>query len=274
MPELAEVEVVRRNLEKWWLGRPAREVRLLDSKSLKQGSLRELEAAFLTPLEALSRRGKYLTAHFESGDAVVFHFRMTGKIVLSETPEPRFARLAWLIDGVGWGVFKDQRRFGEVHLLGPGGLAAYEPLMKMGPEPEDLTLEELRAKISDRKMLKSALLDQAVVAGVGNIAVSELFWRCGIAPESRGGDLSEAQWEALVVEMPRYFDEVIERSMADEIDYIGEAGGGENIFDVYGHQGEPCPRCGEPIALSRVAGRSSYFCPPCQGGGQPEEATA
>lgn len=264
MPELAEVEVVRRNLESWWLGNQGKEVRILDQKLESVPGASRLESLLLQAPQRLFRRGKYLFAEFADG-VVLFHFRMTGKITLSEIPEPRFARLAWLVEPSGWLVFKDQRRFGDVEVLSWEEYEAYEPLLRMGPEPEDLTVEDLQSRISKRKMLKSALLDQSVVAGVGNIAISELFWRSKIPPEARGADLSLQSWENLVLDMPAYFQEVIEQSMADEIDYLGEAGNTENIFAIYGREGEPCPRCAESIQKSKVGGRSSYWCPACQG---------
>ncbi|WP_230469674.1 Fpg/Nei family DNA glycosylase [Lujinxingia vulgaris] len=263
MPELAEVEVARRNVAGWWEGEAAAEVRLLDAKVLKKGSARELEEAMLRPLVAMRRRGKYLWAELEGGHAVMFHFRMTGKITCETTPQPRFARLAWRVDKTGWLTFKDSRRLGHVEVLAPGELERYDALLRMGKEPHDITVDELREAASDRRQLKSALLDQGVVAGVGNIAISELFWRLQLPPEVRCGELSQAQWEALVEEMPRYFDEIIARSMADEIAYMNEAGG-ENIFEVYGRKGEACPRCEEAIERVKVAGRSTYFCPACQ----------
>ncbi|WP_158542802.1 Fpg/Nei family DNA glycosylase [Lujinxingia litoralis] len=264
MPELAEVEVARRNVERWWQHRCAREVRLIDPKVLRDATPRELEDALGRRLVAMHRRGKYLWAELEGGFALMFHFRMTGKITCEDSPEPRFARLAWRIDEAGWLVFKDPRRLGHVEVLGPGELDHYDALQRMGPEPEDATAAGLKAACSARRLLKSALLDQSVVAGVGNIAISELFWRLKLPVEVRCGELDDAQWEALAKEMPRYFDQILQRSMADEIAYLNEAGG-DNIFEVYGREGEPCPRCQAPLKVARVAGRSSYYCPTCQG---------
>lgn len=264
MPELAEVEIIRRNVERWWSGRDVVDVRVLDPKILKNASVLELEEALKKKLIGMRRRGKYLWAELAGGQAVVFHFRMTGKLICSDIPEPRFARLVWRINGVGWLIFKDQRRLGEVWLLEPGELSRYRPIVEMGPEPEDLTAERLKEACSGRRMLKSALLDQRIVAGVGNIAISELFWRLRLRPAVRCGELSVLDWEALVEEMPRYFDEILVRSDSAEVHYFGESGA-ENIFDVYARAGEPCPICGGMIEKTKVAGRTSYFCPECQG---------
>ena len=264
MPELAEVEVVRRNLESWWQGRGASQVRLLDEDLLRETEPEDIRQVLSTPLERPERRGKYLLCKFRSARAVVFHFRMTGKIIRCDEPDPKYARLSWYVDGVGWLVFKDQRRLGHARLFDESELDEYEPLQKMGPEPEDVTVAHLRDACSGRRMLKTALMDQSIVAGVGNIAISELFWRLRFSPDVTCGELSDDDLERLVEQMPRYFDEIIEKSMADEVMYVEEAEM-TNIFEVYRREGEECPRCGTAIEKRRVGGRTSYFCPRCQG---------
>ena len=263
MPELAEVEVVRRNLETWWQGRAASQICIIDEDLLEDTAPDDLEEALLRPLKHPHRRGKYLICHLDGGQSVVFHFRMTGKIICCDEAEPKYARLSWHIPTVGWLVFKDQRRLGRAQLFNEEELADYEPLRKMGPEPGELTVEYLRQKCSDRRLLKTALLDQSVVAGVGNIAISELFWRLRFAPEVKCGHVDDDEMKKLIDEMPRYFDEIIARSMADEVMYVEEANM-QNIFQVYRRDGEQCPRCGAPIDKKTVGGRTSYYCPQCQ----------
>ncbi len=263
MPELAEVEVARRNVERWWKGHGATEVHILDDKLLVATDPDALVEALTKPLERMRRRGKYLIAELEGGHAIVFHFRMTGKIVCSEQETARFARLAWYVPQSGWLLFKDQRRFAHLQLFEPGALQGYAPLARMGPEPHALTPELLRERLAKPRLLKAALLDQAVVAGVGNIAISEVFWRVKIAPDANVSELTEAQIAALAADLPVYFDEVIAKSMADEIIYLEERSA-ENIFEVYGREGEPCPRCKTPIVRLRIAARSTFYCPTCQ----------
>lgn len=262
MPELAEVEIVRRNLADWWTT-PASEVRLHDEALLTRGAPELLHELLTSEAPTMDRRGKYLIARFSADRALIFHFRMTGKIVRSPDPEPRFARLAW--DGADeWLVFKDSRRLGHVEVFDTGGLADYEPLLKMGPEPYGLSGEELAAQLSPRRRLKDALLDQSVIAGVGNIAISEVFWRLKLAPDIKAKSLSQDQIDALAEELPRYFDELMEDQMDDEVIYLGE-GKAENPFAVYGREEEPCQRCDTPIERVVIGGRSSYYCPTCQG---------
>lgn len=265
MPELAEVEVVRRNLERWWVGRRASKVCVFDDALLEQGDADELREAMGSRLDDASRRGKYLIGRFATAQSVVFHFRMTGKIIRCDDAQPKYARLAWRIDDVGWLVFKDQRRLGVVEVFADErNLRNYEPLRRMGPEPEDVTVDHLRGACSDRRMLKTALLDQSIVAGVGNIAVSELFWRLRFTPEVKCGQLTDEDLARLIAEMPTYFDEIIDKSMGDEVMYVDEAEL-DNIFSVYRRAGQACPRCETVIEKKRVGGRSTYFCPRCQG---------
>ena len=260
MPELAEVEIVRRNLEGWWT-EPASEVRLLDDELLVRGDPQTLRGLLTSQPPEMGRRGKYLLAGFDDG-AIVFHFRMTGKIVLAHQPEPDYARLSWRVDP-GWLVFKDRRRLGRVEVFEDDAIDDYEPLTTMGPEPWDLTGELLRDRLSQRRRLKDALMDQSSIAGVGNIAVSELFWRLKLPPDAQVSDLDDDDFEALAAEIPTYFDDIIDREMADEVTYV-EEDSSANPFDVYGREGGPCPRCGTEIAREKIAGRSSYFCPQCQ----------
>lgn len=263
MPELAEVEVVRRNMADWWT-RPASDVLLHDEKLLTRGTLEDLTAVLESAVPTMDRRGKYLIARFPDRRAIVFHFRMSGKIVKCPEPDPRFARLAWNATEGGWLVYKDSRRLGHVDVLGPGEIEAYDPLVRMGPEPQDVDADLLKSRLSPRRRLKDALMDQSVVAGVGNIAISEIFWRLRLRPDIGVRELHDEQMRELASEIPKYFDEIIDAQLADEIVYIGEGNDEENPFDVYGREGEPCPRCGTAIQRQTIGGRSSYYCPKCQ----------
>ncbi len=264
MPELAEVEVVRRNLEAWWAGRGADRVELVDPKVLKEGDEERLEASLLATLKAAHRRGKYLIAEMEQRGWLVFHFRMTGKIVRRPSLEDcDYARLGWRLGPEEWLAFKDARRLGGVRWFEEDPRQNYDPLVRMGPEPEAVTVEDLRAAGTDRKMMKTALLDQEVVAGVGNIAISELFWTLKWPPRVRLGDLRDKDLQEMVAAMPPYFEAVLQASMGDEVHY--QSGGGDNIFATYGREGEPCHRCGSAVERAKVGGRSSYYCPACQG---------
>lgn len=266
MPELAEVEVARTRVERWWAGRAAEDVRVHDPEVCSGVEPEELEEVLMGTVEAVRRRGKYLIVDFEGEDThAVFHFRMTGKITCHDQPSRRFTRLSWLVPEVGWLVFDDARRLGGLVLVEGDPEVTHEPLAQMGPEPHELADgEALAARLgASRRRLKGALLDQSIIAGVGNIAISELFWRCELPPLIKCHELTAAQRDALVTEMPAYFDWLVEDQMADEIIYLGE-GKATNPFSAYGREEEPCPRCQTPIARATFGGRSTYYCPACQ----------
>ena len=269
MPELSEVEASRRQVALWWRTACA-ELVLHDPKLLPPEAFAALKQGLQSggPLE-VRRRGKVLIVQLEAGHMLV-HYRMTGKIVRSPVPQAKGARLAWRPQGADhWLVFCDVRRFGTVAWLPRGERPelASSLLARMGPEPHDVaTADELGARLGSgsRRTLKAALLDQSVIAGVGNIAISELFWRCKLAPGIRVHELSHASCGQLAQEMPRYFDWLTELQVSQELAYLNEGGQVENPFSVYAREDAACPRCQASIARVKVAGRSSYFCPVCQ----------
>lgn len=259
MPELGEVEIVRRNLEKWWVNQSAKQIVILDGEVFSSGQER-FETTMAQVAAKAGRRGKYLFVTFDNKNVIVFHFRMTGKITLEASPNTRFTRVAWQVDD-GWLCFKDARRLGHIDVFSAEEFQNYQPIERMGPEPFDITGAQLRER-AGKRILKSALMDQSVIAGVGNIAVSEVFWRLRIAPDILASQLTDDQWDDLASGLSDFFSEVIESDAADEIEYVNQ--GGPNTFDVYGRLGEPCPRCGAVIARLKISGRSSYYCPVCQ----------
>lgn len=262
MPELGEVEIVRQNLIRWWVNKSAKDVTLVDTAALTQGEPEEFIRVLSSPCVGVRRRGKYLILEFSDDHAVIFHFRMTGKIAPCTGVDDRFVRVAWTLED-RWYGFMDARRLGHVELFLAGELQNYGPLIRMGPEPEDIDGATLQKNVGKRG-LKNALLDQRVIAGVGNIAVSEVFYRQGLPPTAKGSDLvGSLAWDNLAKAIAEFFDEVIEEQSSDEVIYLNQ-GALENPFDVYKREGLPCVRCGQLIRRDKVAGRSSYFCPSCQ----------
>ena len=267
MPELAEVEIARRQLRAWWQGRRAERIIIHDAKLL---DAERAERWLTTCLRQIERRGKHLILAFDEDRYALLHLRMTGKIVSGEERAPRGARLSvYFHDDAPPLHFVDTRRLGTLQLFRGHPRDQHEALRAMGPEPYDLPNgQALSSKISPKRRLKSALLDQKVLAGVGNIAISELFWQVGLHPEVLAGEVTAPQWQALVKAMPPYFDSLINAHPIErEIDYVNQ--GAErpvaSPFQIYAHEGEPCPRCLKAsIERVKVSGRSSYFCPSCQ----------
>lgn len=263
MPELPEVEIVRQNLETWWSGRAADRVVIHDEKLIGGAEPEAVVAQFQQPLREPVRRGKYLSGIFEDDSVAVFHFRMTGKIIRAEGPDPEYARMAWRVSPGEWLVFKDPRRLGQLDCCTPEEFDAYPAFEKMGPEPLDLSGEDYAELFSERRLVKSSMLDQQTVVGLGNIATSEVMWRVGLPPRAKGGDLDEQDWADFADAVRGWARDVLDAEAGEEVEYLAE-GRDDNPFAVYGREGEPCPRCGATIDRVDVSGRSTYFCPNCQ----------
>lgn len=258
MPELGEVEIARKHLQSWWTD-AASTFHLIDAKVLKSGEPADLERQISQTPRAFKRRGKQLWVEFADGPHLAFHFRMTGQIVRTTGPDERFSRIAWQV-GDYWLHFVDPRRFGYVEVWTDSERDA--ALAKLGPDPHAADPKLIREKAGARQ-LKAALLDQSVIAGVGNIAFIEVMWRLGLHPEIKGSQLSKAEWSRLIQAFVDFFDEVVERDFSPEqgrIDYVNT--GGTNPFEIY--QQDLCPKCSGGIERLVQGGRSTYFCPRCQ----------
>lgn len=262
MPELGEVEIARKHLQSWWTD-AASTFHLNDAKVLKSGEFTDLERQIAQTPKAFKRRGKQLWVEFADGPHLAFHFRMTGQIVRTTSPEERFSRIAWQV-GEYWLHFVDPRRFGYVEVWTDAERDA--ALAKLGPDPHDADPLLVR-KDAGKRQLKAALLDQSVVAGIGNIAFIEVMWRQGLHPESKADQLNKTQWQSLIQAFVDFFDEVVGRDLSPEqgrIDYVNT--GGTNPFEIY--QQDQCPKCSTGIERLVQGGRSTYFCPRCQRSGR------
>ncbi len=264
MPELPEVETYRTQLEPRLLGRTFERVEILDHRlTLPLDPVEveeELQGERVTSVE---RRGKYLVIRFDSGLALVVHLRMTGGF--PEAPASHERAVIHLDDGNGI-VYRDVRRFGTWHVLAPPELAGYLDT-RLGPEPlgPRFTTRFLAERLAGRRApLKALVLDQRVVAGLGNIYADEALWHARLHPLRRGGELGPDELAALRRGIRHALRRGIARQGADLGDGAYAAGSMQDEFRVYGRDGEPCPRCREAIEKTRVAGRGTHFCPTCQ----------
>ncbi|MBI3948091.1 MAG: bifunctional DNA-formamidopyrimidine glycosylase/DNA-(apurinic or apyrimidinic site) lyase [Armatimonadetes bacterium] len=269
MPELPEVEVAARNLRQWMVGEVVAGVEAPDEKVLAAGTGAEWEAALCgRRCLGVARRAKYLLMDFEGGHTVVAHLRMTGKFVLvpAGESEPAYVRFRFLLTDGRRVLFRDMRRFGRAWLLPTAAVAAMPELAKLGPDAylEPLGPRELaeRARRS-RRPVKTWLMDQTVIGGLGNICASEILFRARIAPERPADSLADEEIERLAAAIPDYLEWAIRAQSGPEIIYIAERRDA-NPFAIYGHGGEPCPRCGAALARKVIAGRSTFSCPVCQ----------
>jgi formamidopyrimidine-DNA glycosylase len=274
MPELPEVETIRASLAPGLAGRTFSRVRIDDAR-LTRPEPPEVVAAELEGerVADVRRRGKYLIVAFESGRHLLVHLRMTGN-VLHPAPDgyrddPHVRAVVRLDDGSDV-IYRDVRRFGTWDLLEPGDLEAYFAARRLGGEPLErgFTAKSLGAALSGRRApVKAALLDQRAVAGVGNIYADEALWYARIHPLTPAGHLGEAEVAALRDGIRKALRLGIRRQGATLRDYRGADGSRgrmQNEFRVYGREGEPCERCGTPIAKTRAGGRGTWYCPTCQ----------
>lgn len=268
MPELPEVEIAARQLREWLIGRRVTRVVCADERLLAGASEAEWNAALAgRQLQAVRRLGKFLFLDFAGETTAIAHLRMTGRFRRepATAPPPRGARLFLYDDGEQRVTFVDPRRLGTFRVVTTAaalaGLALGPDALLAPPTPDRLR-EITRGRTAS---IKSVLMDQRHLAGLGNIGAGEILFRAGIAPDLPAGRLTEEQIERLAHEIPEYLRAAIAAQANREAIYLGERGA-VNPFALYGRAGEPCPRCGTPVRRRTIAGRSTYFCPSCQSG--------
>lgn len=273
MPELPEVETTRRGL-----------ALKLEGRRITRIEARRPDLRFPLPknfaktilgrrVEALERRAKYILIRLEGGLVWIIHLGMSGRMVL---------RAGWPNDigphdhvifatDEGWAAtFNDARRFGMMDLVPADKLAEHRLLKGLGPEPLDdgFTPAVLAAALKGKKTpMKAALLDQAVVAGLGNIYVCEALFRAGIDPKRLAGSVKLEKLAKLVQAIKAVLREAIKAGGSSLRDYVqsdGELGYFQTRFRVYDHEGEPCRVCGAPIKRIVQSGRSTFYCGHCQ----------
>ncbi len=273
MPELPEVESVRRQLEPVLAGRRFDRVQIGDPRLVRPHEPAEV-AAELTGerVAAVERRGKYLIVRFESDRALLIHLRMTGSLLHgpagSLPPDPHRRAVVSLDNGSDV-MYRDVRRFGTWLVLERGELEPYLTA-RVGDEPLDalFTAANLGERLAGRRTsLKAALLDQRTLAGLGNIYADEALWRARLNPLRPAGGLERAELRRLHRGIRAVLEDGLARQGSTLRDYRlpdGSDGSMQHEFRVYGRDGEPCDRCGTPIVKTRVAGRGTWYCPSCQ----------
>jgi formamidopyrimidine-DNA glycosylase len=272
MPELPEVEVIRRGLAPRLVGRRFLSVQVGD-RPLRRASSPEDLARWLCGrhLERLRRRGKYLIFQMEGGVTLLIHLGMTGRLLLGDLchREPHVHLVFTLDDGLTL-YFQDVRRFGQVLVFPPGEPLA--PLRQVGREPfsRRVTADWLAEKARGRvRPIKNFLLDGRILAGIGNIYACEILFAAGLHPSTPAGELTLDDWGRVLHETRRILKLAIRQGGTTVNDYLNSHGG-TGLFQValmaYGRAGEPCRRCGGAIERLVQAGRSSFFCPCCQPG--------
>lgn len=275
MPELPEVETIRRQLDPRLVGRTITRARVSDPL-LTAPLLPEAFEATVTgrTVTGLGRRGKYLLATLDGDDILCLHLRMTGRLHWRAGPLPegeeRFLRALFTLDDGATITFGDQRRFGRAWLIPAGTDQDAYWHGRVGPEPLDdaFTAERLGALLRGRRVgIKAALLNQALLAGVGNMYADEALFQARVHPERPAGELTRDEVRRLhraVRDRLRVAIEAGGASIDSYRDGLGNKGQMQELLRVHLHRGEPCPRCGTTILKGVVAQRGTYWCPSCQ----------
>ena len=282
MPELPEVETVRRGLQP-----------IMEGHTIKLAEVRRPDLRWPFPaqmaarisgarVQMLRRRSKYILADLSTGETLIIHLGMSGRMLISGDPQGRFHHthaapekhdhVVLTMESGARITFNDPRRFGAMDLAPTETVETHKLLSALGPEPLGNAFDEtyLTHKLKGRNTpIKSALLDQKVVAGLGNIYVCEVLFRAGISPSRKAGRISEARIGSLVPLIRDVLNEAIAAGGSSLRDYRqtdGELGYFQHTFAVYDREGEPCqrPDCNGAIRRIVQSGRSSFFCSQCQ----------
>lgn len=264
MPELPEVETIRRQLAPRLAGR-----QIIGAWGFPSPKFSDAVEANGATIEDVTRRGKYLISPLDDGRELIVHLGMTGSLrVTDESPDDLYVRAWWKLDDGGCLVFRDVRRSGRIAVVDAGSYAALPTLDKLGPDPFDAgfnagTLWQA-CRRSDRH-LKTQLLSQRPVAGVGNIYADEAFWLARINPADR---TLTRRGAALLVESVR---EALQAgldhggtTLRDYVNANGDSGDNQHHLHCYGRADEPCERCGTTLRRTQLDARTTTWCPSCQ----------
>lgn len=272
MPELPEVETVRRTLAPWVVGEEFRSVTVLFEGCLEGICGKDLEARLEgRRVDALFRLGKYLGFSLDDGSRLVVHLRMTGRLIATESRDPQINAYTRLVFHFASGKalrFDDLRKFGRVMWF--QDQTSLRARIRVGVDPlgPGFTPERLAAWVAGRRRpIKSFLLEQTHVAGLGNIYADEALHRAKIGPWRQAGSLSAGEIEALHRAVVSVLEEGVAHkgtTLRDYVDGDGRAGEFQTRLRTYGREGQPCLECGQAIERIVLSGRSSFYCPRCQ----------
>ena len=273
MPELPEVETIKRVIEPQIRGLTIENVTVKRPEVVAYPAADEF-CRLLTgqTVSHMMRRGKFLVIQLNSNDRIILHLRMTGCLLLTpaDYPEEKHTHVIFRLSNGKELRFFDTRRFGRFWLLKNGEADTYSGTHKLGTEPLDklLAAEYLKALLGKRKKtVKECLLDQSVIAGIGNIYSDEILFTAGIYPARPANSLNMEEWERLAAAIPErisYFIEVNKITPEEYLETKGQNYRNTPFLQVYGQEGKPCPKCGEMLCRMVVGGRGSVYCPVCQ----------
>jgi len=268
MPELPEVETVVRGLNRRISGKTIEKITVFDEELVRNVEVNELKSELEgNDVTSVRRKGKYVLLEVEKDLLVAIHLRMTGKLLLRERgEETEYQRISFAFRGNGQLVMDNMRRFGTLDLLVDED---EDPLASLGLEPftDSYRWEDFRELFDTAQPLKLILLDQKKITGLGNIYANEALFRADLNPLLPGEEVKESKIRELYRTIPEVLGEAIEHNgttFSNFRDSSGDSGNFQKFLNIYGKEGEPCPRCGEEIVKVNQSGRGTYYCPKCQ----------
>lgn len=270
MPELPEVETIRRDLEKEIVGHKIVDLTFSVPKML-QPTPAAVKKIIGRHIVSVGRVGKLLLLGIENDGTVGIHLKLSGRLFIRKQtdPEDKFTYVIFKLDDGRELRFTDFRKFGYVKMI-ESSVELIDLKSKYGPEPltAEFTLDALKKPLSKTsRAVKTVIMDQKKIAGVGNIYADEALWYAQIHPETSANSLNDQQIEALYQGIIKAIEEGISdrgTSVDDYLDIYGKQGGHARNLKVFRQDGDPCPRCGTIIKKIRVGGRGTHFCPSCQ----------
>jgi formamidopyrimidine-DNA glycosylase len=278
VPELPEVETIRRGLEREVVGKRIKTVDVNGLRSIRRHKSKKDFAGRLegTKVKSAKRRGKYLLLVLDSGDVLVVHLRMSGQLRRAQPKDPveKHTHVVLTFTQGGQLRFVDPRTFGELFVTTPDALTADLPeLADLGFDPVDepLAVTEFARRLLGRPdvRLKALLMDQAFISGIGNIYSDEILWAAGLRWERTPRTLSNMEIRRLFRSVVEVLHDAIKHrgsTLSDQqyVDLAGRAGEYQQLHEVYDRAGKACRRCRAIITKAKYAGRSTFFCPSCQ----------
>jgi formamidopyrimidine-DNA glycosylase len=265
MPELPEVETIKRELEKAVLGKRIAAVILNNPRVIKEPKTEEFVRQIKNnQIKNILRKGKLLILELSSGKSLAIHLKMTGQLIYPGNAQD--ARVSFKLSDGKFLDFRDRRLLGELRLIGDWKDLKF--IKELGPEPFDISVGQFKEMLAGKKTkIKPLIMDQTFISGVGNLYAAEALFKARIHPERPASSLSEKEKESLFKEIKDTLSEAIKYKGSSVDQYVqlsGKPGDYVKYHKVYDRQGKPCLVCKTPIKRISLAGRGTYFCPKCQ----------
>jgi len=266
-------ETIKQDMIKKIKGKSIKKVEIKNEKNIRIVSPLEFKKKLEgKTIKDIQRRGKFLMLYLDSSDVLLFHLKLTGRLIFSSSRdvEPEYSRIAFIFEDGSTLFFADIRGFADIYLVSQDEINQIPAIKNMGPEPlsPEFTVEKFKDILKRKRgKIKPLLMDQNVIAGVGNIYSQEALYRAKIHPEREVSRLNDEELESVYRELLKLLEEAI-RYRGSSVDAYVDLNGKEGNFvphlQVYGREGQTCPRCGSIIRKKKIGGRGTYFCENCQ----------